>query len=104
MVTIIFRMKAKEGKEDEAVARLRKMAEAVEAQEPETLAYVFHQSKQDPTELVLFEVYTNDDALQRHTRTEHMAELRNGLDAVADLSQVKAERLDRVAGFVRATA
>ena len=104
MVTILFKMKAKEGKEQEVVERLKKMSAAVEAEEPDTLAYIFHQSQQDPKELVLFEVYANDDALQNHMKTPHMMELRDGLGDIADLTQVSADRLDRVAGFVRAGA
>jgi len=104
MVTIIFRMKIKDGKEDEALDRLRKMCDAVEANELKTLAYVFHQAKDNPSEVVLFEHYVDDEALQAHMRTPHMGELRASLDEFFDLSQVKAERLERVGGFVRASA
>ena len=104
MVTIIFRMKTKEGKEEQTLDRLRKMAEAVEAQEPGALAYLFHRSQEDPSELVLFEIYMDDAALQSHMRTAHMSELRGSLSDLVDTSQMKAERLDRVAGFARASA
>jgi len=103
MVTIIFRMKIKDGKEDEALDRLRKMCDAVEANELKTLAYVFHQAKDNPSEVVLFEHYVDDEALQAHMRTPHMGELRGSLPELFDMSQVKAERLERVAGFVRAS-
>ena len=45
MITILFRMKMRNGKEEPALASLRKMAAAVSASEPDTLAYVFHRSQ-----------------------------------------------------------
>lgn len=101
MTTLIFRVKMKEGKEEEALARIRAMCAAVEANEPDTLAYIFHRSQEDPSQAVLFESYTNADALQAHMQTPHMAELRSAFDELFDTSQVGAERLDRVAGFAR---
>ncbi len=101
MVTIIFRMKIKDGKEEQALERLCTMAEAVQANEPSALAYVFHRSQQDPSEIVLFERYADDSALQAHMQTPHMGELRAQLDELFDTSQMKVERLERVAGFVR---
>ena len=104
MVTIIFRMKIKEGKDEQALESLRQMVDSVQAQEPGALAYIFHRSQQDPSELVLFEVYADDDAFQAHMQTPHMGELRASLPELFDTSQMKAERLDRVAGFARAGA
>jgi quinol monooxygenase YgiN len=104
MVTIIFRMKVKDGKEEETLERMTKMAEAVEAQEPGALAYLFHRSQQDPSELVLFESYQDDAAFQSHMQTAHMGELQASLSDLVDTTQMKVERLDRVAGFARASA
>lgn len=101
MVTILFRMKAKDGKADEAQAQLKKMTEAVEAQEPATLAYVFHRSQQDAAEFVLFEVYQDEAAMQSHMQTAHMGEFRATLGDLVDPSSVKLERLDRAGGFAR---
>ena len=101
MVTIIFRVKMKEGKEDEALAALRKMTETVEAQEKSTLAYMFMRPVDNPSEVVLFESYENDDALQAHTKTPHMDELKKAFGELFDLSTVKVERLERVGGFAR---
>jgi len=101
MVTLIFRAKMQAGKEDEAWERLKKMAEAVRAQEPGALAYLFHRAQEDPSQLVLFEVYADDAALQAHTQTPHMAGLRSVFGELFDLTQMKVERLERVAGFVR---
>ena len=103
MVTIIFRMKINDDKEEPALEALRKMVAAVEAQEPSTLAYAFHRPKDDPAEVVLYEHYADEAALQSHMQTPHMAELRSSLNELFDMSQIKAERLERVAGFVRAS-
>ena len=102
MVSLIFRMKMKEGKEEQALATLRALTEAMEAQEPNTLAYLFHRSQEDPSEVVLFESYVDDAAFQHHMQTPHMGEMRANLADLFDTSQIKMERLDRVGGFMRA--
>ena len=99
MITIIFRMRIKEGKEEEALATLITMTEAVEAEEPNTAAYLFHRSQEDPFEVVLFESYPDDTALQHHMKTPHMGEMRAHLAELFDTSQIKVERLDRIGGF-----
>ena len=95
MVTLIFRAKMQPGKEDEALVA------AVQAQEPSTLAYLFHRSQQDPSEVVLFEIYADDNALQAHSQTPHMGELRAAFGELFDTATVKVYRLERVAGFAR---
>jgi quinol monooxygenase YgiN len=101
MVTIIFRMRLKEGKEEEGLERLRKMADSVQEQEPGALAYLCHRSQDDPSEIVFFEMYADDDAFQAHGQTPHMGEMRASFSELFDLSQVKIERLDQIAGFAR---
>lgn len=101
MVSLIFRAKVREGKEDEALAQVSKMVESVQAQEPGALAYVCHRSQDDPSEIVWFEIYTDDDAFQTHSQTSHMDEMRSRFAELFDTSQVKMERLERFAGFVR---
>ena len=101
MVTIIFRMRLKEGKEEEGLAQLRKMADSVQAQEPGALAYLCHRSQDDASEIVFFEMYADDEAFQSHAKTDHMGEMRAGFSELFDLSQVKIERLDQIAGFAR---
>lgn len=104
MITIIFRMKMKEGKEEEALAGLRKMTEAVEAEEPNATAYLFMRPQEDPLEVVLFESYADDAAFQNHMQTPHMGVFREKLAGLFDTSQIKVDRLDRVGGFVRPTS
>ena len=101
MITIIFRIKIKEGKEAEALAEIEKMVSAVEANEPETLAYVFHKLQDDPMQLVLFESYVDDDAFQAHMKTPHMAAFQASVRDAFDTSEIQVTRLERIAGVVR---
>ena len=101
MVSLIFRMKIKDGKEAEAIEQMEKMAEAVEANEPGVLAYVFHRLPDDPMQLVLFESYVDDDAFQAHMKTPHMAAFQASVRDAFDTSEIQVTRLERVAGVVR---
>ncbi len=102
MITILFRMKIKNGKEEPALASLRKMAEAVSASEPDTLAYVYHRSQDDAADVVLYESYTDNTALQAHVQSPHMAEMQASIADLFDTSAIKVDVLERIAGFVRA--
>ena len=101
MVTIIFRMRIQDGKEDEALAALEKMCAAVDEKEPGTLAYVFHRLLDDANQLVLYESYVDDEALQSHVKTPHFAELRVATAEFFDTTNIEVTRLDRIAGVVR---
>ena len=101
MNTIIARIKIKDGKEDEAIAALKKMADGVEANEPGTLAYVIHRSIDDPSEIVFFELYKDDEAAKAHSGGESMKAFQSGFADIFDVAQVKIERLNRVAGVLR---
>jgi len=102
MISVIFRAKMKPGKEDEAVKQMTGMVQAVRANEPGALVYAFHRPQEDPSELVFFEVYADDDAFKTHTSTAHMGEMRSSFAELFDPTTVKLERLERVAGFARA--
>lgn len=104
MNTAIARFSVLEGKEEEALAVLRKMVSAVQANEPGALAYICHRSRQNPSEIVFFEVYRNDEASRAHGETPHMREFAANFAQIFDASQVKIDLLERVDGFVRAEA
>ena len=104
MITIVARLTMLGGKDDEAVEHVRKMASAVEANEPNALAYVCHRSLDNPLEIVFFEVYTDGETLKAHNQTSHMGEFRARLSELFDLTQVKIERMERAGGFVRSGA
>ncbi len=102
METVIARIKIQDGKEDEALAQLKKLAASVESEEAGALAYICHRSQDDPSEIVFFELYVDSNASQAHRRASHMSEFGAAFSDLFDVSQVKIERLDRLAGFVRA--
>jgi quinol monooxygenase YgiN len=102
MVNVIFRVKMKPGKEDAALAQFRKMVKSVEANEPGVLVYAFHRLQDDPSELVFWEAYADDAAFKAHAGTPHMGEMRAAFAELFDPTTVKLERLERIAGFVRA--
>ena len=85
----------------EQLTEIEKMVSAVEANEPETLAYVFHKLQDDPMQVVLFESYTDDEALQAHVKTQHFAAFRASTADAFDTSEIQVERLERIAGVVR---
>ena len=103
MITILFRMKMSIGKEELALASLRKMAEAVSASEPDSLAYVFHRSQEDAADVVLYEAYPDNAALQAHVQSPHMAEFQTSVAELFDTSAIPVDALKRIAGFVRAS-
>jgi quinol monooxygenase YgiN len=102
MVSLVVRMKMQEGKEEQALEQVRTLTKAVDANEPGALIYVYHRLQEEPSEIVILEVYKDDAAFQTHLQTEHMGAFRGKLQELFDLSQVKVERLDWVAGVVRA--
>lgn len=102
VVSVIFRAKMKPGKEDEAVKQMTGMVESVKAKEPGALIYAFHRPQEDPSELVFWELYADDDAFKNHMSTEHMGAMRGSFAELFDPTTVKLERLERVAGFSRA--
>jgi len=104
MNTIVARIKIKDGKEDEALAALNKMADGVTEKEPGTLAYVIHRSLDDPSEIVFFELYTDGEASKAHSGGESMKAFQANFAELFDVSQVKIERLERVGGVIRAGA
>ncbi len=102
MVTFIARLRILPGKEAEAVAHLKEMVAAVEANEPGARAYCCHQSEQDAAEVVFYEVYADDPAKEAHMMTPHFEKLCGLIGQVfeADFG-VQVEDLRSVAGFCR---
>ena len=101
MTAILAQFKLKPEKQAEAEKALAEMAAAVEANEPGAVLYIAHRSQKDPTLITFFEAYADDDAFGGHTQTAHFMDLQRQLAQVADLSTVRIERLERIAGFTR---
>jgi quinol monooxygenase YgiN len=101
MVTVIVRFRVVEGKEEEALAAMSKMADAVLANEPGVLAYTFNRGRVDPREYYIYELYDSEESFAEHNKTEHMKELQVAFASVMDRATFNVEMLEQVAGFVR---
>lgn len=66
MITILFYMTVHPGKEQEARALARRMTTTTRAEDEGCLAYAFHQEQGNPRELVLYEQWRDQAALDAH--------------------------------------
>ncbi|MCS7275609.1 MAG: antibiotic biosynthesis monooxygenase [Dehalococcoidia bacterium] len=100
MYTVLATFRLQEGKEQEAEAVLQELAGRVQADEPGTIAYLFHRAKDDPRRIVVFEVYRDEAAFEAH-RQGALRELMGKLGPLVEPGSAKLEFLERVAGFQR---
>lgn len=82
-ITIVAKLKAKQGSEKQMEEALRAMIPKVR-EEPGALVYILNRSVKDPTVFVFYEVYKDQAAFDLHTKTPHMAELQGKLPALLD--------------------
>ncbi len=82
-ITVVARLTAKPGSEQQLEEALRAMIPKVR-EETGALAYVLHQSVKNPAVFVFYEVYKDQAAFDNHTKTPHMAELQSKLPALLD--------------------
>ncbi len=101
MITVLARFEMLEGKEIDVVEAVRKMADAVKANEPGCLLYVATRGKVNGRELYFFEIYEDEKAFQDHAQTDHMGAMRAAMSGMIDNSSFNIESLDQVGGFVR---
>ena len=101
MTAILTQLKIKPEKQAEAEKALAEMVAAVEANEPGATLYIAHRSQKDPTLITFFEAYADDVAFRAHTGSPQFMALQATLAQAADLSTVRIERLERIAGFTR---
>ena len=101
MITVLARFEMLEGKEIDVVEAVRKMADAVKANEPGCLLYVATRGKVNGRELYFFEIYEDEKAFQDHARTDHMRAMQVAMNGMIDNSSFNVESLDDVGGFVR---
>ena len=74
-------LKVKDGHQQEFISAMRKMQEAVRADEPGCLAYDMYQGEDDTT-FVMLERYQSEEALGAHRGTPHMKQLGADLQGV----------------------
>lgn len=75
MITVVAKLKAAEGKQDELKAALSTMVANVKANEPGVKAYSLHVADNDPTQFMFYEQYADAAAFEAHSKTEHMKAL-----------------------------
>lgn len=73
MITIVAKLQASPGKEDELKAVLTEMVGNVKTHEAGAVtAYSLHVSDTDPTLFMFYEQYANAEAFDAHGKTDHM--------------------------------
>jgi quinol monooxygenase YgiN len=93
-----------EGKEAEAVAAIKKVVAAVNADEPGALTYAWHRDIKDAARILVYEVWADEEATKLHRDTKHMAEFNKEFGrtrGVFDPESVKITRFERVAAIDR---
>jgi quinol monooxygenase YgiN len=102
LVTQMVTLTMKEGQEEAAAKAFADLAKEVKANEPGVLAYAANVSQKDPSKLVIFEVYANEEALKNHSGQPHMQKAFATFGQVFDMSKgLDIVKMDRVAGFTR---
>jgi quinol monooxygenase YgiN len=74
-VTLIAKIKAKQGSEGQLEEAFHDMIKKVRAAEPGCQAYILHRSNDDPTQFVWYETYADQAAFDNHRKTDHMKEM-----------------------------
>jgi quinol monooxygenase YgiN len=101
MIVVLARFEMQKGKEVEALEVLRKMAEAVKANEPGTLTYTVNHGQVNAQEIYVYEAYADQPAFDAHRKTPHMTEFQAAFGTCLDRASFNIEMLREVAGFVR---
>ena len=83
-IAVVAKLKTKAGSEKQFEEAARKMIEAMRASEPNTLQYILHRAKNDPTQFVYYEVYPDQAALDHHGKTDHMKAFGGAIGALLE--------------------
>ncbi|WP_322796422.1 putative quinol monooxygenase [Tepidiforma sp.] len=76
MITIVAKLQAQPGKEDELKAALTEMVAAVKQHEAGAVpTYSLHVAENDPTLFLFYENYRDAAAFDAHGKTDHMRAL-----------------------------
>ncbi len=100
MITITATLALNPEHADAAIEGLQKMVKQVEAKEPGVLAYICNRGVQDRNEILFFEIYENQAAIDTHGKTSHMAEFRESA-AEFFVGDIKIVPYERVQGYHR---
>ncbi len=98
MITMVAKLQAKPGQEDELKAILTDMVGKVKQHEADGVpVYSLHVSDEDPTVFLFYEQYNSPDALKAHGQTSHMQEMNQKLKGMLAGRPV-IERYTHIAG------
>jgi quinol monooxygenase YgiN len=67
MITLIAKVKVKEGKMDEAVKTLKEIVPKIKEAEPGCLAYIPHTIRGEDNTIIFYEKYRDKEALKVHS-------------------------------------
>ncbi len=81
MISVIATVRAKPGMGAELEADFKAWAEVVKANEPGTLQYTLHRSREDPEVYYAIELYTDEAAVQAHM--QNFQKRQGGADVLA---------------------
>lgn len=89
------------GKEAEAEAAIKKVVEGVDKNEPGAVAYFWHRAIKDPSQVLVFEIWRDDAAVEAHRDTPYLTEFQSFFGTVFDPASVKLTRYERIAAINR---
>ena len=97
MLTIVAKMRIKSGREGDAEAALHDMIAYVRKAEPGTLRYTLHRGVGDATQLLMYEQYADQSAVDTHGTSDRIQHLFATLAPLLD-GQPSIEMYEEVAG------
>ena len=104
MITVTAEFRINEGKEAEALAAIEKLVAGVSENEPGALTYSWHRDLKDSAQILVYEVWADEEATKVHRASEHFAEFNKAFTSAAgifDPGSVKISRFERIAAIDR---
>ena len=102
MITVTAEFRINEGKEAEAIAAIEKLVAGVSQNEPGALTYTWHRDLKDAAQILVYEVYADEEATKVHRASEHFAEFQKAFaSGLFDPGSVKISRFERIAAIDR---
>ena len=102
MITVTAEFRINEGKEAEAIAAIEKVVAGGSQNEPGALTYTWHRDLKDAAQILVYEVYADEEATKVHRASEHFAEFQKAFaSGLFDPGSVKISRFERIAAIDR---
>jgi len=102
MITVTAEFRINEGKEAEALAAIEKLVAGVSENEPGALTYSWHRDLKDSLQILVYEVYADQEATKVHSASQHFAEFQKAFaTGLFDPGSVKISRFERFAAIDR---